>query len=281
MLNAIQRSEVEHLIRSVGLDCIAPYFRNLHVTHIRYKQSGTDPVSVADEEAEELLKAGLEKILPGSLFVGEESYAKNPEILSHLLQPDTPVWVVDPIDGTSNFIKGKEGFGILACLVMNEEILSSWHFNISAKSMIVSHRNEGITVNGEVYAPPSKPAGPITGYLGWKLYKDPAVQHLKDTSEDFILLPAKDPSIVSYEKLLTGELDFLVYRLTYPWDHLPGVALLKEAGGLYERWGRQAFRVTDTHSGLVVARTKEIMDHVQTDIVQLLSQSSGILKMGT
>jgi fructose-1,6-bisphosphatase/inositol monophosphatase family enzyme len=281
MLDTVQRAEVEHLIRSVGLNCIAPYFRNLHVTHIRYKQPGTDPVSVADEEAEELLRTGLEKILPGSLFVGEESYAKNPGILSRLLQPDTPVWVVDPIDGTNNFIKGREGFGILVCLVMNEDILSSWHFNISAKSMIVSYRGEGITVNGEAYAPPPKPAGPLTGYLGWRLYKYPAVQHLKNTSKEFVLLPAQDPSIVSYRKLLTGELDFLVYRLTYPWDHLAGIALIKEAGGCSERWGRQAVRVTDTHNGLVVARSEDIMTRVQTDIVRLLSQSSDILKMGT
>jgi fructose-1,6-bisphosphatase/inositol monophosphatase family enzyme len=281
MLTPTQRSEVENLIRSVGQNCIAPYFRNLHVTHIKYKKSKSDPVSIADEEAEQLLKSGLEEILPGSLFVGEESYAKNPGILSRLLQPDTPIWVVDPIDGTSNFIKGNEGFGILACLVMNEEILSSWHFNISAKSMIVSHQGEGIMINGEAFIPPLKPEGPLKGYLGWKLYKYPAVQRLRETSKELIICPAQDPSIVSYQKLLTGELDFLVYRLTYPWDHLPGIALVKEFGGLYERWGRQAFQVNDTHNGLVVARTEKIMDRVQTDIVRLLMQSSDILKMGT
>ena len=48
----------------------------------------------------------LPKLLKNANFIGEEIYAKNPSILKNYLS-DNFCWTVDPIDGTSNFVKSK------------------------------------------------------------------------------------------------------------------------------------------------------------------------------
>ncbi len=64
MLSSSQRQAVEALVRDVGINCILPYFRNLKEGDVKFKSSPTDPVSIADEESERLLKQGLLEILP-------------------------------------------------------------------------------------------------------------------------------------------------------------------------------------------------------------------------
>lgn len=279
MLSSSQRNAVEVLIKEVGLNCIAPYFRNLKDGDVRFKQSHFDPVSVADEEAEMLLEAGLNLILPGALFVGEESYAKDPGILARLNSFD-PVWVVDPIDGTSNFVKGQDGFGIMVALVQDNRVLSSWFFEICSQTLTVCHAGEGVTINGQPATAPLPSHPQITGYLGWKLLKFPKVIELTETLTGFKLLPVLDPSIVSYFKILTGQLDFLLYRLTYPWDHLPGIAMLKEVGGLSSRWDGEPLQFTDTTQGLIIARSPEVMDRVRAELVAPLLDIPEIRNMG-
>lgn len=56
-------------------------------------------VSFVDKESEQRLMDGLAAILPGSCFIGEEF---NPDsVLS-----DEPTWIIDPLDGTTNFCMG-------------------------------------------------------------------------------------------------------------------------------------------------------------------------------
>ncbi|MEH6525932.1 MAG: inositol monophosphatase family protein [Sneathiella sp.] len=279
MLNDAQKSAVESLIIKTGDHCIFPYFKNLQATDISYKDSKQDPVSIADQEAEDLLHKGLVSILPDSLFIGEELYAKTPEILDHLSQPDRPVWVVDPIDGTNNFIAGKEGFGIMCCLIVAEEILSSFFYEICKKKLTVFHKGDGITINHAPIRYKDHTRKKITGTIGKKLFQFPEVQTLKIDAPDISLDIASQPSIITYHRMLEGELDFLIYKITYPWDHLPGLALLSNQGAVFNRWDGTEFQYQDIYEGLVVARNQTIMAQVMTQIITPLTQSPKIANM--
>lgn len=276
MLNERQKYDVENLIRNVGDQCIFPYFNNLRETDVSFKDSKFDPVSIADKEAEKLLEKGLLSILPDSFFIGEELYVIQPEILDHLKQDDVPVWVVDPIDGTHNFVSGHEGFGIMVGLVFAGEICSSWFYEICSKRMTIFHKGSRIMVNGNPLKQSSSYKRPFKGRFGKKLYRE--FQNIKATSFDFKMEIAKQPSIITYHNILTGELDFLIFKVTYPWDHLPGIALVSTHGAVFNRWNGEPFHITDVHEGLVVARNREIMDLVLEQVVKPLSRSPGILK---
>lgn len=276
MLDENQKRAVEELIREVGDQCIFSYFRNLSKEDISFKESENDPVSIADREAEKLLRDGLTRILPDSRFVGEESYAEDAGILKLLDQQDQPVWVVDPIDGTANFVAGREGFGIIICLVMGGETLSSWLYEVCSKAMTVLHKGQEIVTNaGEISAAAS--ARPYKGQIGLRLFQFPEVQAMTGQVSDLLIQQAADPSIINYQRMLTGALDFVVYKVTYPWDHLAGVALVIKNGGIASRWSGQDFLVSDVYEGLVVARNREVYDLVMSEVVKPLSGSEEIM----
>ena len=73
---------------------------------VRTKSSPTDPVTVVDTETERLLRERLAELRPGEPIVGEEEGG------SALGSPGTPTWVLDPIDGTVNFVYGIEAYAV-------------------------------------------------------------------------------------------------------------------------------------------------------------------------
>lgn len=82
------------------------------VLNVDYKKDEFDPVTIADREADNLIREQLHKEFPNDLILSEE----NDNI------PDSytgRVWMVDPLNGTKSFIKGKDTFAVVIGLVEN------------------------------------------------------------------------------------------------------------------------------------------------------------------
>lgn len=73
---------------------------------VRTKSSPTDPVTIVDTETERLLRERLAEMRPGEPIVGEEEGG------TALGPPGMPTWVLDPIDGTVNFVYGIEAYAV-------------------------------------------------------------------------------------------------------------------------------------------------------------------------
>ena len=73
---------------------------------VRTKSTDTDPVTVADTESEDLIRRRLTHLRPGDGFLGEERGGDS-EVGAHRVR-----WVVDPIDGTVNFVYGIPAFAV-------------------------------------------------------------------------------------------------------------------------------------------------------------------------
>ncbi|WP_281204749.1 inositol monophosphatase family protein [Nocardia shimofusensis] len=73
---------------------------------VRTKSHATDPVTVVDTESEELIRELLAAQRPGEAILGEEGGG------SSLGADDAVAWVVDPIDGTVNFLYGVPGYAV-------------------------------------------------------------------------------------------------------------------------------------------------------------------------
>src|SRR4030095_3156841 len=102
---------VTRLIQEAAAAEIMPRFRQLAAGDVREKAPG-DLVTVADEAVEARLAPALEALLPGSVVVGEEAAAADPNLLNRLFD-DQPVWIIDPVDGTSNFAEGRPAFAVM------------------------------------------------------------------------------------------------------------------------------------------------------------------------
>jgi myo-inositol-1(or 4)-monophosphatase len=79
-------------------------------------------VTYVDKRSEEKLIAGLTSILPGTGFIAEES---------PLLKTSEINWVIDPLDGTTNFIHGVPVFSISVALMENKEVMSGVIYEIN------------------------------------------------------------------------------------------------------------------------------------------------------
>ncbi|CAM5267068.1 3'(2'),5'-bisphosphate nucleotidase CysQ [Streptomyces badius] len=118
-------AEVEAAVRAAAAAEIVPRHRKLAAHEIIEKSGPHDLVTAADRLAEEHLTAALTKLLPGSVVVGEESVHADPAVYD-ALGGDAPVWIVDPVDGTRQFVRGEAGFCTLVALAQHGEIHASW-----------------------------------------------------------------------------------------------------------------------------------------------------------
>src|SRR5690606_19199334 len=84
---------------------VMPRFRRLAADAIHAKSSPRDLVTDADEAAERYIAARLSRLHPGAVMVGEEASARNPALLNMLVDADL-AFLIDPIDGTRNFVAG-------------------------------------------------------------------------------------------------------------------------------------------------------------------------------
>ena len=126
-MDNIKQENIEEICFKVSKDIILPKFQNLQDDDIKYK-NGADLVTSVDIEAEKELKKNLLKIIPSSNFIGEEEYALNDKIINQYNE-ENYCWTVDPIDGTKNFVNGKDRFAIMISLTFKEYSSSPINFD--------------------------------------------------------------------------------------------------------------------------------------------------------
>src|SRR5580692_7741557 len=116
-MKTINLLAIDQIIREVGVAEIMPRFRKLAAGDVQMKGKD-DPVTIADQESERVLTERFTDYLPGSTVVGEEGVSRDKSVLNRL-KDDDPVWIIDPIDGTRNFVAGIPEFAVMVALVRN------------------------------------------------------------------------------------------------------------------------------------------------------------------
>ena len=116
----INPNDLREILFNISKDIILPSFGNLKKNQISYKD-GKDIVTDIDICVEKKLNNILPKLIQNSNFIGEESYAKNNNILNYYFS-DEYCWTVDPIDGTSNFAKSKDRFAVMIALTKKQKL---------------------------------------------------------------------------------------------------------------------------------------------------------------
>ena len=224
--------DVEDLLRHVAEQEILSRFGQLQRHEIQSKLRPGDVVTIADLEAERRLVEGLSKLLPSSAVIGEEDCFRNPKVLDRL-DGDLPVWVIDPLDGTNNFAKGKPCFAMICALIEGGETQMGWIYDPIAGVCATTRRGEGVYLSGQkvvIEAPDN--LDQMTGSLG-----DGTRKRLEQRKEDG---EANMPLHLlryhccgrEYLDMLVGKIHFALYggRLM-PWDHAAGTLMVEEAGG--------------------------------------------------
>lgn len=228
--------KVAALIKEASADIVMPRFRALAAHEVEEKSRG-DLVTIADREAELWLAPRLEELVRGSRVLGEEAAAADPALLSHL-DDDTPLWTVDPVDGTANFAAGREAFGLMVSLLEGGETVRAWIYLPVGDALAVSERGGGAfwhdasgSVRLDAGAASAEPAEQKASFYvrfmpdEWKSGIEACAAGVGATTS--LLCSAWD-----YTNVARGQHDFITYHRMLPWDHAPGSLILREAGGV-------------------------------------------------
>lgn len=246
MTQMIDPGRVAGYIRETARALILPRFRALGSGDIREKKPG-DPVTIADTEAEAELTRLLKDFLPGSTVVGEESIAEDPSRLAWL-SGEAPVWIIDPVDGTSNFVRGNPGFAVIVALARQGEVEAGWIYNPLADVLIWAIRNEGawsegrrLEVSGDV--PPEK----LTGSAYGRTKSGVRAGRALNDSGRIRGVHNQGCSGLEYMAIAQGMAQFSLHSRSLPWDHAAGMLIVREAGGVGRFLDGSAYdpRITD------------------------------------
>ncbi|MFE2555807.1 inositol monophosphatase family protein [Streptomyces sp. NPDC059352] len=238
-------TEVEEAVRKAAAAEIMPRFRQLATHEIVEKNGPHDLVTVADRAAEAHLTASLTALLPGSVVVGEEAVHADPSVYE-ALRGEAPVWIVDPVDGTRQFVHGDPGFCTLVALALRGELLASWTYVPALDEMAIAVRGRGATLNGQ----PIRSGSPAPGAVlrvatSHPDYTTPdqkrALHGLR--AEGVAPRPCGSAGL-EYLSVARGDLDGTAFSWEYAWDHAAGLLLVAEAGGTQTTVAGEPFRVT-------------------------------------
>ncbi|MFI5935846.1 inositol monophosphatase family protein [Actinoplanes sp. NPDC051494] len=249
---------VTELVREVAATIVLPRWRHLDAGEIHQKAPG-DLVTVADQESERALTAGLTALLPGSVVVGEEAVAADPAVLERVGSSGA-VWIVDPVDGTNNFAAGKAPFAVMVALLRDGDTAASWILDVPSDRMTVAEAGAGAFRDGLRLKTrtDSPPASALTGM----------VSHASlDTSAFASVTAGHHCAGYEYPAVASDEQQFAFFWRVLPWDHVPGSLIIREAGGTALHLDGSRYRPTDSEGGLLVAANDDIWRTVRDGLV--------------
>ncbi|MFD8570821.1 inositol monophosphatase family protein [Streptomyces sp. NPDC059639] len=238
-------TDVERIVRAAAAAEITPRFRQLASHEIEEKSAPHDLVTVADKRAEEYLTRELPGLLPGSVVVGEEAVAADPASYE-AIRGTAPVWIVDPVDGTRQFVHGDPGFCTLVALALDGVVLASWTWAPALDEFAVAVRGRGARLNGRALHAGSPEAGQdlrvATSHPDYTT--DAQKRALLGLRTDGVAPRPCGSAGLEYLAVARGALDALAFSWELAWDHAAGLLLVEEAGGTHLTRDGAPFRIT-------------------------------------
>lgn len=214
-------------------------FGNIRADQVSTKSSPVDLVSIADRQAEEMVRAGLASVLPSAAFFGEETSKAQPRANSGLC------WVVDPLDGTSNFLAGLPiwSTSIALCTAELTPLIGVVHAPTFGKTWS-AYSGGGACVNGVPMRVRAQPPGGglenamlATGFpydvsLG---RSETTIKYYSKMQSHFQKIRRLGSAAIDLALIAEGVFDGMWELRLREWDTAAGVLLVSEAGGHYSQ----------------------------------------------
>ncbi|HEX7867303.1 MAG TPA: inositol monophosphatase family protein [Variovorax sp.] len=259
--------QVEPLLRDAAAALVVPRWRRLQHGDASEKSPG-EWVTIVDREVEEAVSAGLLRLMPDSIVVGEESCTAEPHRIDSL--GSGIAWLVDPLDGTANFIAGRPPVSLMVALLEGGDTVAAWMLDPLTGTMHRAEKGGGAWRDGErVFVSggrePMRRGIVKTRFLP-EAFKAGAALALSASAID--VQAGSNCAGTDYPDVADAASDFALYWRTLPWDHAPGALFLTEAGGHVARLDGSAYRPGEQRDGLLVARSRLLWEQAQAVFMQ-------------
>ena len=223
------RKEQGELIAKKAAALAMEYYRN--PSRLQTRNKGLqDQVSDGDVAVEKFIREELTKAFPDDGLIGEEEDVLVPSSSGY-------TWVIDPIDGTSNFVRSAPGWCVVLCLVdATQQLIGIIHDPIAQESY-VAVRGQGCTLNGEpVQVSPSISLADGSVAMGMS-NRTPAEQIVRAierlaAADGLFYRNGSGALMLAY--VSNGRLNGYCEPHMNAWDCLAGMLMIEEAGGVVE-----------------------------------------------
>ncbi|MEH6390262.1 MAG: inositol monophosphatase [Sulfitobacter sp.] len=268
VLNKAQQAQVVNILRRAAKAEVLPRFRNLSDLEVHTKTGPFDLVTAADLAAEAMITRALTRAFPSALIVGEEAVGQNPHLLDKIVSAPL-AFILDPIDGTSNFAHGLSTFGM---------ILAVTRFGKPAFGVIYDPVNDDWVIGDDFAAPRferssgisrplgvsiGKPLADLTGYVPLGNFPTALRPRIAATLPGFGKVNSLRCSAHEYRTLAQGHADFMLSGTLQPWDHAAGALICAQAGAHVEMLSGGPYDATLRRGHLLVAPDKTTWNNLR------------------
>jgi len=213
-------------LAKVSGDIICRHFRSL--SQIGHKSDST-PVTIADKEAEIEMRNIIRAQCPDHGIIGEEG--------GSLLEKAKFVWVLDPIDGTKNYISGSYQFGTLISLLQNGDYVLGIIDQPVLRERWFGVRGKPTTFNGA----PVRVRSCKSLEEAWMYTTSPNMFDFGNHQRFERLAKKVKHSLfgtdcIGYGLIASGFTDIVCEAQMKPWDYAAHVPIIEGAGGIISDW---------------------------------------------
>ncbi|MBL8866328.1 MAG: histidinol-phosphatase [Planctomycetia bacterium] len=206
---------------------------------VEWKQDQS-PVTIADKQAEELIRTTIRKHFPGDGFLGEE-YGDEPSTTGYR-------WVIDPIDGTRAFVRHIPIWGTLLGLEYRDDVIAGIAYAPALGNLWRGLRGDGAYVDDRRIhvTKTTKLDQAFLSYSGVSWFKKAG--HLDRFTQ---LCNATERQrglgdFYGFTLVAQGSIDIMVDHGVHAWDIAAVVPIVEEAGGVFTDWsGQRTIHSTD------------------------------------
>ena len=221
-------SDVKRLAVEAG-SFIATQRESFDASRVETKQSH-DYVSYVDKECEKMIVARLKEIFPAAGFITEEKTTAQKDDSSELF------WVVDPLDGTTNFIHDLAPYCVCIALRNKTDILLGVVYEVTRKELYYAAKGMGAFLNDNpIHVSTRSDLDQALVMIGYPYNADAWRQFCLNLTGRLYGHCASIRSNGSAEAELcyvaSGKIDIYIESFIQPWDVAAGACILMEAGG--------------------------------------------------
>lgn len=258
------KKDIELIIKKA-----ADIINSADINGIKFEEKGlANYVTETDIKVQKFLSRELKNIIPESNIIGEEA-KDNKYIL------DKPTWIIDPIDGTTNFMYGYNHSAISAALCISGKLKYGFVYNPSSKEMFFAEDGKGAFLNGnEIRVSENKTLGTSLIGFGTSPYeKDKGLKTLDIIKT--VYLKSRDirrsgSAALDICYTACGRTDGFFEMTLQPWDFSAASLILKESGGKITDWKGNSINILKKESilatnGIIHNRLLELLERENRD----------------
>lgn len=198
------------------------------IEKIEYKTSKHDFVTIADKESEKKVIETIKKSFPEHNFLGEETGNHN--------KSSEFCWIIDPLDGTTNFSHAYPHFCVSIALSKNDELILGVIYNPISKEMFIAEGGKGTFLNGKRIHVSDK-TKLIECLMSTGFWYDRGkimdlnILNMKHVMKHVQGVRRAGSAALDLAYIAAGRLDGHWEFNLKPWDTAAGAIIIREAGG--------------------------------------------------